>query len=301
MSPEPSRAELRLALPKGRMQEGVLSLMADAGIQVRVNERGYRPWLSWPDCDVKILKPQNIVEMVRAGSRDVGFAGADWVEELGYGDHPNLVELLDTRLDAVRVVVAAPVGLAEPHGLAAFVERRGRPLVVATEMPRLAQRWIDAQAVSAQVLRTYGATEVFPPDDADLIVDIAATGDTLKANKLEVIDTIVTSSTRLYASRKALEDRARKARIDELILLLESAIEARRRVMLDLNVAASDLERVLEVLPCLRHPTIAPLRGEEGYAVRAAVPKDDLHGLIPALKAAGATDLVVMTPTQLVR
>ena len=282
-------------MPKGRMQRGVLDLLHDAGIDVRINERGYRPGLSWPACDVKILKPQNILEMVRAGSRDVGFAGADWVEELGYGDHPNLVELLDTHLDAVRVVAAAPSAILRdgqlPH----------RHLVVAAEMPRLAQRWVDQRGLNASILRTYGATEVFPPDDADCIVDIAATGDTLKANKLDVIDVLLHSSTRLYASRKALDDPDRRSRIEELVLLLESAIEARRRVMLDLNVAPVDLDRVLEVLPCLRQPTIAPLRGDAGYAVRAAVPRAELHQLIPALKAAGATDLVVMSPVQLVR
>lgn len=277
------------------MQRGVLDLLHDAGIDVRVNERGYRPWISWPACDVKILKPQNILEMLRAGSRDVGFAGADWVEEFGYRDHPNLVELLDTHLDAVQVVAAAPTALLDQGKLPI------RHLVVAAEMPRLAARWIEARGLNASILRTYGATEVFPPDDADLIVDIAATGDTLKANKLEIIDSLLTSSTRLYASRKALDDPGRKARIEELVLLLESAIEARRRVMLDLNVGSVDLNRVLAVLPCLREPTIAPLRGDSGFAVRAAVPRDELHRLIPALKAAGATDLVVMNPSQLVR
>jgi ATP phosphoribosyltransferase len=289
---------LRLGLPKGRMEQGILRLLEAAGIQVRVSTRGYRPWLSLPGADAKVLKPQNIIEMVHAGSRHVGFAGADWVAELGYEDDPDLIELLDTGLDRVQVVVAAPDRVVRDGRLQ---PPPGRPLVLASELPRLAQRWIDASGISARVLRTYGATEVFPPDDADAIVDIAATGDTLKANKLQVVDTVITSSTRLYAHRPSLEDAAVRARVDELVLLLQAALDARHRAMVDLNVAASDLDAVLEILPSLRQPTISALRGEDGYAIRSAVPRDQLTTLIPQLKRAGAGDIVVTQPTQLVR
>src|SRR5438477_7080076 len=106
---------LRLALPKGRMQEGVFRLLGDAGIRVRDAGRGYRTELSLPGFETKLLKPQNIVEMLHLGSRDVGFAGADWVAELG----GELVELLDTGLDPVRLVAAAPASLLAGGGLPA--------------------------------------------------------------------------------------------------------------------------------------------------------------------------------------
>ncbi len=286
---------LRIGLPKGRMERGVLSLLEAAGIQVRTSSRGYRPSVSLPDCDAKILKPQNIIEMLHAGSRDVGFAGADWVRELGYDGDDRLVELIDTGLDRVRVVVAAPESLLVNGALPAV------PLVVASELPRLTRGWIDTSGIDATILRTYGATEVFPPDDADVIVDIAATGDTLKANKLVVVDTILESSTRLFAHRAALASAEKRERLEQLVLLIESALEARERSMVDLNVSGSSLDAVLEVLPCLREPTISPLRSQDGFAVRAAVPRADLARLIPALKARGATDIVVTSPSQLVR
>ncbi|MCG3125927.1 MAG: ATP phosphoribosyltransferase [Phycisphaerae bacterium] len=290
MTDDTSSTALRLALPKGRMHDEVLALLADAGIRLRAGSRSYRPTISLPDCTVKILKPQNIVEMLEIGSRDVGFAGADWVAELD----ARLVELLDTRLDPVRLVAAAPVGLLHDGALPR------RRLLIASEYERLTRDWIARRGLDATCVRSYGATEVFPPEDADLIVDNTATGATLAANGMTIIDVLMASSTRLYAHPAALDDPPRRARIDALVLLLNSVLEARRRVMLEVNVSAANLEAVVAALPCMREPTIAPLHGDAGYAVKAAVPRDDLPVLIPALRARGATDLVVTQPSQIV-
>src|SRR6266513_3597339 len=280
----------RLGLPKGRMENGVLTLLADAGIRVRPSARGYRPDVTLPGAEAKMLKPQNIVEMLALGSRDVGFAGADWVAEL----EANVVELLDTGLDPVQVVAAAPKAMLEDGRLPT------RRLVVASEYERLAQRWIARRCLSAECVRSYGATEVFPPEDADVIVDNSATGATLEANGLVVVDELMASSTRLYANPVALEDRARRRRIDDLLMLLDSVLVARRRVMLEVNASAECLEAVVAVLPSMRQATVAPLYGNGGYAVKAAVPREALPEVIPAVKAAGGTDLVVSTFSQIV-
>ncbi len=284
------KEDVRLALPKGRMQEGVLGLLADAGIRVRTTGRGYRPGVSLPGFEAKILKPQNIIEMLAHGSRDLGFAGADWVAELEL----ELVSLLDTGLDPVTMVAAAPSELLVDGRLP---ERR---LVVASEYGRLTADWIARQRLGATVVRSYGATEVFPPEDADLIVDLRATGATLGANKLVVVDELMTSSTRLYASRQAMDDPKKRERIESLVLLLESVLEARRRVMLEVNVPAEALDAVIAVLPCMREPTMSPLHGGKGYAVKAAVPREDLPRVIPEIKRRGGTDIVVMQLAQIV-
>jgi len=282
------------------MADGVTRLLATAGIQFKVGSRGYRPWLSLVDTDAKILKPQNIIEIVHAGSRHIGFAGADWVSELGYADDPDLVELLDTGLDPVRVVVAAPEACIEGGRLRPPPGRKG-PLVIATELPRLTGQWIERNGVEAKVFRTYGATEVFPPEDADAIVDIAATGDTLKANNLYIVDEVLSSSTRLFGHAASLRDPTIRARVDALILLLRAALDAETRTMVDLNVSANQRDRVLGLLPALRQPTVSTLEGGQGFAIRSAVPKKALAELIPRLKEAGAEDIVVTKPTLLVR
>ncbi|MEO1585143.1 MAG: ATP phosphoribosyltransferase [Planctomycetota bacterium] len=293
---------LRFGLPKGRMQEGVLSLLDDAGIDVSGISRGYRPVVSFEGMQTKVLKPQNIIEMLHSGSRDLGFAGADWVEELGYAsggpDGEGLVELLDTGLDPVRLVIAAPRSSVNDGEL---VLPEGRPLRVAAEMPTLAKRWIASRGLDARVVRTYGATEAFPPEDADCILDVAATGETLRANGLEVIDVVTTSSTMLYASRGAFDEPVKRAAMERLVLLLSSVLEARTRVMIDLNVDASGLEGVLATLPAMHEPTLAELRGGSGFAVRAAVLHADVSVLVPTLKSHGARDIVVSRPMQIVR
>ncbi len=290
MSRVASAPPLRLALPKGRMAEGVTRLLADAGIQLRYGARQYRPAISLPGVEAKILKPQNIIEMLHVGSRDVGFAGADWVAELGV----ELVELLDTGLDPVRLVAAAPRELLVEGGLPQ------RPLVVASEYERLTTAWIRARGLAATFVRSYGATEVHPPEDADCIVDITATGATLEANGLEIVEEIMTSSTRLYAHPGVLADPPRRAAVDRFVLLLRSVLEARQRVMVEVNVTAARLEEVIAILPCMREPTIAALHGDAGYAVKVAVPRRQLPELIPEIKARGGTDIVVSSLSQIV-
>jgi ATP phosphoribosyltransferase len=294
---------LELGLPKGRMQAEVLKLMADAGLPVKADDRGYRPVVGAgvegaadglglaPRFEAKFLKPQNIVEMIDLGSRDVGFAGADWTRELGSG----AVELLDTGLDPVRVVVAAPFGLLVDGRL---LPREG--MVVASEYETIAREWMSRNAPGAKFVRSYGATEVFPPEDADIIVDNCATGSTLKANGLAIVDEVMKSSTRLYASRKAMAHPGKREAAESLALLVGSVLEARRRVMIEVNVPADRLAELTSVLPYMKSPTISPLKGGEAFAVRVAAPRASLAGLIPEIKRRGGSDIVVSELSQLV-
>ncbi len=228
--------------------------------------------------------------MLDAGTRDVGFAGADWVAEL----NADLVEILDTGLDPVRVVAAAPSNILENGQLPK------RPLIVAAEYEVLAKRWISQRNCGDRFVRSYGATEVFPPEDADCIIDVTATGSTLEANALTIVEDLMTSSTRLYASRKAWDDPSKRQRIEDLAMLLSSVLQARKRVMLEVNVSAENLERVCEALPCMRRPTISSLAGEGLFAVKSAVPRDDLPSLIPKLKSLGGTDIIISPLSQVV-
>jgi ATP phosphoribosyltransferase len=281
---------LKIALPKGRMQEGVFRLLSDAGLPIKGDERDYRPRLPSPDLDAKILKPRNILEMLHAGTRDLGFAGSDWVEELGV----ELTDMLDTGLDPVRLVAAAPVAILEDGSLPR------RPLVVASEYENIARRWIAGRDLDATFVRSYGATEVFPPDDADCIVDNTATGSTLRANGLEIVDELLRSSTRLYANPRSLEDPWKRDTIEAIVLLLQSVLTARSRVMLELNVDTSKLDSVIAILPCMREPTVSPLRGGDGYAVKVAAPRDSLAALIPEIRKRGGTDIIVTQPMRIV-
>lgn len=281
---------VRMALPKGRMFDQVVDLLKGAGISIRQSERGYRPNISLPSFTAKILKPRNVITMLGAGARDIGFAGADWIRETGTELH----ELLDTGLNPVRLIVAAPHQILENGQLP------DRPLVIASEYPRLAAHWIKEKNLQAEVLQTFGATEVFPPEDADCIVDNTATGSTLRANGLAIIDEIMTSSTRLYASKHAMEDDLIRPQIDDFVMLLQAVLQARGRVMMDLNVSQENLQTVIECLPSMRTPTISPLNDTGWVAVRSAIPRKQLAEVIPKLKSAGACDIVTTAAEQLI-
>jgi len=290
MSPTSEPDILKLALPKGRMFDGVVRLLSEAGLPLESSSRNYRPALAQPGFEVKLLKPRAIVEMLDLGARDLGFAGADWVRETD----ADLVEILDTGLDTVRLVAAAPDEILSSGALPR------RSIVVASEYVRIAQSWIQAKGLDASLIVSYGATEVLPPEDADCILDNTATGATLAANGLTIIDEIMVSSTRLYASRAAMQSPEKRERIERFAMLLRSVLEARQRVMLELNVSQGCLDAVVEELPCMREPTISQLRSESGFAVKVAVRRSELPILIPRLKQLGGTDIVVTKPEQIV-
>lgn len=162
---------------------------------------------------------------------------------------------------------------------------------MATEYPNLTRQWVSKQGIRCTILRTYGSTEVFPPEDADMIVDNAATGRTLREHGLNVLDVLMRSSTCLVANREALEGEAAGA-IREMVTLLESALLARRKVLLEMNVPVELVDEILPRLPCMKAPTVAPLYGGAGYAIKIAVDEAEAPALVVQLKRMGATDIL---------
>ena len=236
---------VQLALPKGRMFEKLRLLLKDAGCPILNRERDYRVQLALDGFSAKLLKPQGIVEMLAAGRRDIGFAGADWVAEL----NAELVPLLDTELDPVQIVAAAPESFLEDGRLPK------RPLIIASEYSQITQRWMRETNLEGRFVRSWGATEVLPPEDADCIVDNTATGSTLRANRLQIVDTIMTSSTRLYANPRVLDIPEKRQRIENLVMVLK-AVRCPKRVMLEFNLDAQRVESVLPLYPpCENRPS----------------------------------------------
>jgi ATP phosphoribosyltransferase len=284
------QATLRLAIPKGRISEEVIRLMAAAGIRVSSDGRSYRPVLSDPEIEAKFLKPQNIPRLIEIGAHDCGFTGRDWIVESG----ADLDERLDTGLDPVALVAAAH------EDRVADLDRLPRPIVVASEFETITRRHMEGRGRPWLFIRTHGATEVFPPEDADLILDLRASGLTLRENRLVVVDEVLRSTTRFVASRAALADPWKADKIESLRTLMAAVLEARRRVLLEMNVPSDRLQAVVAVLPSMKSPTIQELHGGAGYAVKSAVPRDGLSRTIQALRQAGATDLIAYALEQVI-
>ncbi len=273
--------KLKILLPKGRIYDSVAALFAEAGIGIYLPERAYRPTVNQDDLEAKVMKPQNIGKLLELGAHDVGFTGIDWIRET----EADVVEILDLGFDKVRIVAAVPNEIDDAL-------LRSKRMIVATEYVHNAEKWLKEQKLNYLIVRTYGATEVFPPDDADMIIDNTATGRTLQENGLRIVDTIMQSSTRMFASKGALADPQKAKKIQELKMLFEAALAARSRVMLEMNVSKARFPELVAGIPSMKSPTVAPLYGDDGYAVKTVVKKSEVPNLMPKLKALGATDII---------
>ncbi len=273
--------KLRILIPKGRIYDNLSRLFQEAGFPIYLPDRTYRPSLGTDWLDAKIMKPQNVAKLVELGGHDAGFTGDDWVKET----NSSVVEVMDLGFDRVRIVAAVPKELDE-------AALKSKKIVVATEYVNIAEQWLKSRGYDYVLVRTYGATEVFPPDDADMIIDNTATGRTLQENGLRIVDTLLESSTRFVASKEAMEDEEKRQRIDELAMLFKAVLDGRDRVMLEMNVTKLRFPELVGGLPAMRSPTVAPLYGDDGYAIKIAVHKTEVPELLPRLKRLGATDIV---------
>lgn len=274
---------LKLVLPKGRISTKVLALLSDCGIELIGGDRNYRPNAYGFDLEVKLLKSQNIPSMVELGQHDIGFAGIDWIKER----RCNVEILKDLGYDPVKIVACIPEDWN-------WEEMKKRKLIVASEYKNISADYLDKLGLDYQLLRSYGATEVFPPEDADMIIDNTSTGTTILANRLKIVDTVMTSSTQFIANSETMKDPTKKRDIDDLLTLMQAVINGRERVLLEMNCAVDAIETVVDLLPSMRYPTVSSLYQDKGFAVKAAVQKSQIRDLIPQLIQAGATDILEM-------
>jgi ATP phosphoribosyltransferase len=289
---------LSLVLPKGSLERATINLFEAADLLVRRgSDRDYHAVIDDPRIErVRFLRPQEIPQYVEQGLFDVGITGRDWVTETD-ADVVSLGELPYSKATAnpVRVVLAVPAGA--PWRRAVELPEGVR---ISTEFPALTRRYLDAHGVKAVVVPSYGATEAKVPDIVDAIVDLTETGASLRKNGLRILDTLLTSYTELVANVAAHADPDKRAAMEDVALLLRAAIRARGQVLLKLNVTRDRLADVLGLLPAMSAPTVAELAVGGMHAVETVVAKKGVNTLIPALKAAGARDILELTISKIV-
>jgi ATP phosphoribosyltransferase len=289
---------LAVVLPKGSLEKQVLELFSAADLTVvRGSDRDYHARVDDPRIDkVRFLRPQEIPTYVEQGIFDLGISGRDWITETN-ADVVSLGEIGGGRAGeaVVRVVLAVPKD--SPWDSAADLPEGVR---VSTEMPETTRRFLEEKGVKAKVFTSHGATEAKIPDIVDAIVDLTETGSSLRKAGLKIIETLLTSRTELIANRAAYEDPAKRAAMEDLLVLIQGALRARGQVLLKLNVPDERLEEVLAVLPAMASPTMMPLARSEMHALETVVPKLGVNTLIPALKAAGARDILELPISKIV-
>jgi len=283
---------LKIGIPKGSLQDATVQLFARAGYNVYVNPRSYFPAIDDPEIECMLIRAQEMARYVADGVLDAGLTGLDWVAEQtaanGHGPVVPMADLVYAKQSygKVRWVLAVP----EDSTVRSVHDLEGA--TVATELVKLTQAWFARQGVRVNVEFSWGATEVKPPMLADAIVEATETGSTLRANRLRIVDTVLESNTQLIANPAALDDPWKRQRLENLALLLRAAIEAHGRVGLMLNVERAALDRILELLPALRRPTVSPLADEGWVAVNTILEEKTARDLIPRLKAAGGQGIV---------
>lgn len=277
----------KLGIPKGSLQEATLQLFARAGWRISPNARSYFPTIDDPEIHCLMVRAQEMARYVETGALDAGITGRDWVLETG-ADVVEVKELVyaKQRMTRVRWVLAVP----EESPIQSVRDLEGK--VVATEVVRLTERFLQQHGVKARVEFSWGATEVKVPQLADAIVEVTETGASLRANRLRIIETVLESATVLIANHTAWNDAWKRERIANLALLLEGAIAAQNRVGLMLNVRRENLNSVLAVLPALKNPTVSSLSDPEWVAVNTVVEEEVVRQIIPKLKAAQAQGIV---------
>jgi ATP phosphoribosyltransferase len=289
---------LSLVLPKGSLERATLELFDAADLTVRrSSDRDYHAAIDDPRIDrVRFLRPQEIPSYIERGLFDLGITGRDWIAETG-AEVASLGELKYSKAtaDPVRVVLAVPEGAPWQS-----VNDLPEGVRISTELPAMTSRYLEANGVKAMVIPSHGATEAKVPDIVDAIVDLTETGSSLRRNGLRILDTLLTSYTELVANTDAYADADKRAAMEDIAVLLQGAIRARGNVLLKLNVPAQRLQAVTKMLPGMSSPTITTLARDDMNAVEAVVPKRGVNTLIPALKAAGARDILELPISKIV-
>ncbi len=289
---------LAVVLPKGSLEKQTLDLFGAADLAVvRGSDRDYHARIDDPRIDrVRFLRPQEIPTYVEQGIFDLGISGRDWIHETG-ADVVSLGEIGGGRAGEALVSVVLAVPKESPWQSVTDLPDGVR---ISTEMPETTRRYLEEHGVKAKVFTSHGATEAKIPDIVDAIVDLTETGSSLRKAGLKVIATLLTSRTELIANREAYEDAGKRAAIDDVLLLLQGALRARGHVLLKLNVEAAALDAVLAVLPAMASPTVMHLATGDARALETVVPKKGVNELIPALRAAGARDILELPISKIV-
>jgi len=278
---------LNLGLPKGSLQESTLKLFKKAGYHISVSGRSYYPVFADGEIESMLIRAQEMARYVENGILDCGLTGYDWIMEQAAEVH-EVAELNYAKegLRPVKWVIAVP----NDSKIKTIKDLNGKR--IATELVGFTKRYLKSKNIKAEIDFSWGATEVKPPHLADAIVELTETGSSLRANNLRIVETVLESSTRFIANKKAWQDKWKRQKMENIVMLLKGALAAEEKVGMKMNVIQKDLKRVMALLPAMHSPTISALSDEGWYDLDVVIDEKTLCDLIPKLKKAGASGIV---------
>lgn len=279
--------KLKIGLPKGSLQENTFELFKKAGFKIFAEARQYKPYCDDEELDITLVRAQEIPKYVESGVFDCGITGYDWILETN-AKVKNICELIYAKsgFRPVRWVVAVP----EDSNINSITQLKNKR--IATELVNYVKKYFKKKNIPVKVEFSWGATEIKVPDLVDAIVELTETGNSLKANKLKIIEEVLISTTRFIANYEALKDNWKREKIETLSLLLRGALEAEGMVGLKMNVEKKNLEKIEKVLPALKKPTISQLSDPNWVAVEVIIKEQEVKKIIPQLKKCGAEGII---------
>jgi ATP phosphoribosyltransferase len=280
--------KLKLGIPKGSLEKATINLFEKSGWKINANDRSYFPDINDEDIEVNLCRAQEMSRYVEKGTMDAGLTGKDWVQE-NESDVVVVDELIYSKVsqNPARWVLAVP---AESR-IKKIQDLNGKK--IATELVRFTRRYFAEKGIDVEVEFSWGATEAKVVSGlADAIVEVTETGSTIRAHGLRIIHELMESCTQLIANKDAYSDPWKKAKLDQIVLLLKGALRAEQMVGLKMNVPAEKLERVIRMLPSLNAPTVAGLYNMEWLSVESMVESKVVRDLIPKLIKAGAEGII---------
>lgn len=278
---------LKLGLPKGSLQESTLELFRKAGIRVFSSERSYFPYCDDEEIEIMLIRSQEMAKYVQDGLFDAGITGQDWILESG-ANVKQISELIYAKsgFKPVRWVLAVPEG----SKVRSVKDLQNK--TVATELVHCVERYFSKNKVKARIEYSWGATEAKAGILVDAIVELTETGRSLKANKLRIIEDVLSSTTRFIANKKSWQDTWKREKMENIAILLKGALAAEGMVGLKMNLKEKSLDRIMEILPSLKRPTISPLTIPGWIALEVVVEEKVVKRMIPELKRAGAEGII---------
>ena len=279
--------KIKIALPKGSLQETTLMIFKNAGFEIYSNGRSYYLSIDDPEIEGVLLRTQEIPRYVELGAFDAGIAGKDWIVE-SKADIIEVCELTYSKVGfrPVKIVLAVP----EKSSIKSVKDLEGK--IISTELVNLTKEYLKKNKVNAKVEFSFGATEIKAGNLVDAIVEITETGSTLYSHNLKIIDVLMESTPRFIANKNSWKNKWKREKIENISLLLKGALEAEGKVGLKMNVEKKDMEKILKVLPAIKKPTISNLTDKNWYAIETVVDKKIAKELIPKLKKLGANGIV---------
>ena len=278
---------LKLGIPAGSLQESTAALFKKAGYNITFSSRSYYPSIDDDEIECLLIRAQEMARYVEQGVLDAGITGRDWVVETE-ADVVEICELIFSKVSRrpVRWVLCVPTD----SPIKTVKDLEGKR--IATEAVGLTKSYLAKHGVSAKVEFSWGATEVKPPKLCDAIVEVTETGSSLRANDLRIVDEVMQSTTRFIANKSAYSDAWKKAKLDNIALMLQSCLAAEGKVGLMMNVERANIETILELLPALQKPTISSLSDPKWVDINTIVEERFVRTVVPQLKAAGAKGIV---------